>query len=191
MSKGVGEAKNLVLGSSQNTEYERRLCQQMALRLLLFIKLGPLVDHGESFSAGKFLLRVHIKLIFLLGGPQFKPRSGFWLPSALGQGLHWLLPWSAASSLPLYLDLHPFQWIISPQPLFLKLYCSHRCFCSPFTLPPFLLLAKLPQCSVFPTSQGNAPWYPCDVLPKQSCPLVVSRTLHQILHSCPCFSGSL
>lgn len=37
----------------------------MAARLLLFIKSGPLVDRGESIAADKFLLRVHIKWMFL------------------------------------------------------------------------------------------------------------------------------
>lgn len=39
----------------------------MAARLLLFIKFGSLVDYEESISAGNFFLRVHIKLICLLG----------------------------------------------------------------------------------------------------------------------------
>lgn len=33
----------------------------MATRLLIFIKFGPTVDHGEFISADKFLFRVHIK----------------------------------------------------------------------------------------------------------------------------------
>lgn len=45
--------------------YMRRPCQQMATRLLSFIKFEPLVDHGKS-SADKFLLRVQFKCIFLL-----------------------------------------------------------------------------------------------------------------------------
>lgn len=62
----VQEAENSVWDSSQYTEYMRSPCQQMATRHL-FIKFGPLVDHGESISADKFLLSVHSKWIFLLG----------------------------------------------------------------------------------------------------------------------------
>lgn len=40
-----------------------RSCQQVAARLLLFIKFGPLVNHCESTSANKSLLGVHSKCI--------------------------------------------------------------------------------------------------------------------------------
>lgn len=45
----------------------RTPCQQMATRLLLFIKFGSLVDPRKSISADKFLPGVHIKCIFFLG----------------------------------------------------------------------------------------------------------------------------
>lgn len=43
------------------TEYVRSPCQQMAARVLLFVKFGPLVDHGKSISEDQFLVRVHIR----------------------------------------------------------------------------------------------------------------------------------
>lgn len=42
-------------------KYGRSPCQQMATRLLLFVKCGPLVDKRESILADKFLLGVYIK----------------------------------------------------------------------------------------------------------------------------------
>lgn len=54
-------AVSSVGGSSQYTEHVRSPCPQMAARLLLVIKFEPSVDHGESISADKLLLRVHIK----------------------------------------------------------------------------------------------------------------------------------
>lgn len=50
----------------QYTTYRRSPCQQMAAKLLLFIKFGSSIGHGESITADKFLLGVHIKCIFLL-----------------------------------------------------------------------------------------------------------------------------
>lgn len=56
-----------VWDSSWYTVYVRRrsLCQQMAARLLLFIKFGPSVDHGESTSAGKIFLDTSNEPFFL------------------------------------------------------------------------------------------------------------------------------
>ena len=50
----VEKAESSVWHSSQNVEDVRSSCQQMATRLLLFIKSGPSVDHGISMSADKF-----------------------------------------------------------------------------------------------------------------------------------------
>lgn len=62
--------------SEGSQEFSLRLClvdrvheepkQEMATRFLLFINVGPLVDHGEFISAGKSFLGVTITLIFLL-----------------------------------------------------------------------------------------------------------------------------
>lgn len=53
-------AKSSVWDSSWSTEYMRSQCQQMATRLLLFIKFRPSVDYGEPISADKFLLRPRV-----------------------------------------------------------------------------------------------------------------------------------
>lgn len=42
-------------------EFARSPCEQMAPRLLFFIKFGPSVDHGESISANKFFLGILTK----------------------------------------------------------------------------------------------------------------------------------
>lgn len=67
----VREAQGSIWGSSWCTENVRSPCQQMAARLLLLIKFGPLIDPRGSISADKFLPGVHIKWIFLLRGHIF------------------------------------------------------------------------------------------------------------------------
>lgn len=63
-------------------------CKQITIRLLLFIKCGLSVGHGQFISAGKFLLGDHIKRIFLLRvhgySANFKkaPSSGWRPPQA-------------------------------------------------------------------------------------------------------------
>lgn len=46
----------------------RSTCQQMATRLLLFITLGPSIDHAEFISADKFLFGVYWYIRWFFSG---------------------------------------------------------------------------------------------------------------------------